>query len=255
MQDVVAGFILWNGRILLTQRGRHQDYPLTWESPGGKIEAGEDHHRALIRELGEEVGLLIKEISTCHIFSMVVQVPEKNDKFCVFLYQVVPANPEQVFGKEDQGLGWFTLFEFQALTLAPANEAFRSSGSKGRYWSGGPSAKFLVPNPLFSEPAQRTSFLETTQRIQSMKKPVQGLNAHRLSKNPKERRFAKAWVDSCTTGSTLAHILDPNPGSSGKPPEPSERDQVVAATVIQWLGSPVGQNFLKSLSTKKQLEE
>ena len=44
----------------------------------------------------------------------------------------------------------------------------------------------------------------------------------------------------------LAYLL--NDGSQDhRPVEPSERDHAVAATVIQWLGSPVGQGFLNEL--------
>ncbi len=71
-----------------------------------------------------------------------------------------------------------------------------------------------------------------------------GVNAHRVKYYPEEKRFADAWLEQ--GGQTLPHILNPDP-SSKPPPEPSERDEVVAATVVQWLGSPIGQVFLSSL--------
>lgn len=36
-------------------------------------------------------------------------------------------------------------------------------------------------------------------------------------------------------------------GNGKDPAEVSDRDREVAATVIQWLGSPVGNNFLREL--------
>lgn len=69
------------------------------------------------------------------------------------------------------------------------------------------------------------------------------MHKHRLRDNPREREFAEAWSREF---STLAWIL--NVGSqSGHPESPSRRDEVVAATMIQWLGSPVGQQFLNSV--------
>jgi hypothetical protein len=77
-----------------------------------------------------------------------------------------------------------------------------------------------------------------------------GLRAYRLKDNPEEKRIAKAWQEK--NGNLLAHILDERPNQGGNPPEPSKRDRVVAATVIQWLGTSVGQGFLEDLGYKKQ---
>lgn len=58
MKKVVAGLILVESKFLICQRTRHQPFPLKWEFPGGKIEAGEQAEAALIRELEEELGIL-----------------------------------------------------------------------------------------------------------------------------------------------------------------------------------------------------
>lgn len=73
---------------------------------------------------------------------------------------------------------------------------------------------------------------------------VQGLNSHRLEYNPLENKFAETWEQQNTVGSTLAYILS---GPKNVRSDISERDEVVAATVIQWLGSPVGQCFLEDV--------
>lgn len=57
MKRVVAGLIVWDGKILVCQRTRHQTMPLKWEFPGGKIEEGEQPRDALRRELEEELGI------------------------------------------------------------------------------------------------------------------------------------------------------------------------------------------------------
>jgi 8-oxo-dGTP diphosphatase len=54
---VAAAVMIENGRVLLTQRKSGTHLAGAWESPGGKVEAGEDPRDALRRELGEEVGV------------------------------------------------------------------------------------------------------------------------------------------------------------------------------------------------------
>jgi len=56
--DVAAAVILRpDGAFLLGQRAADTFYPGYWEFPGGKVEAGETPHAALVRELHEELGI------------------------------------------------------------------------------------------------------------------------------------------------------------------------------------------------------
>ena len=74
-----------------------------------------------------------------------------------------------------------------------------------------------------------------------------GLATHRWKDNPEEQRFAEAWKKVNTYPyKTLMHLLRDYKKPSYAS-EPTARDAAVAATVIQWLGSPVGLNFLAEL--------
>jgi hypothetical protein len=89
-----------------------------------------------------------------------------------------------------------------------------------------------------------------------MKNKHVGLHSHRLHPkqgNPLEVRFAKAWALSNEQGRTLDHLL--NTTSSGSPPEASTADAIVAATVVQWLGSQVGQSFLCDVQGEPDTKE
>lgn len=55
--DVVAGVIWRHGRFLAARRPEGRPLAGWWEFPGGKVEPGESPHEALVRELGEELGL------------------------------------------------------------------------------------------------------------------------------------------------------------------------------------------------------
>jgi 8-oxo-dGTP diphosphatase len=49
-----------DGRVLLTQRPEGKTLAGLWEFPGGKIDPGETPEECLIRELHEELGIVVK---------------------------------------------------------------------------------------------------------------------------------------------------------------------------------------------------
>ena len=57
---VAAALIDADGRVLLAQRPKGKPLEGLWEFPGGKIDAGELPEEALIRELSEELGIVVK---------------------------------------------------------------------------------------------------------------------------------------------------------------------------------------------------
>jgi hypothetical protein len=88
-----------------------------------------------------------------------------------------------------------------------------------------------------------------------------GRSQYRFKQNPMEKAFARAWekqnvnmLNGRLDGSgTLDYLLaeDPNRPMG----EVTERDREVAATVVQWLGSPVGENFVIRVLKRKYLIE
>lgn len=69
-----------------------------------------------------------------------------------------------------------------------------------------------------------------------------GLSEYRIADNPKEEIFANKWKEMQENSNTLFYLIDRNESLL------TQRDCTVAATIIQWLGSPVGQNFLKDVA-------
>ncbi len=56
-QIVVAGALIFEGRLLVAQRARPPELAGLWELPGGKVAPGETDAAALERELEEELGI------------------------------------------------------------------------------------------------------------------------------------------------------------------------------------------------------
>jgi hypothetical protein len=80
-----------------------------------------------------------------------------------------------------------------------------------------------------------------------------GLHDYRFKQNPLEKKFAMAWekqnvsafTDKPDGKGTLDYLLAKDCNLPAG--EVTARDREVAATVIQWLGSPVGQSFLEDI--------
>lgn len=79
-----------------------------------------------------------------------------------------------------------------------------------------------------------------------------GLHTYRFAENPEEQKFYDAWANENDRPNNNHGILDYLLGNGIRPVESSVRDHVVAATVVQWLGSPVGQCFLRDLGYIKK---
>lgn len=62
---VVAALIRQDGQVLLTQRKPGRHLGLSWEFPGGKVEAGETDETALRRELREELDVEVTVGTRC----------------------------------------------------------------------------------------------------------------------------------------------------------------------------------------------
>lgn len=99
---VAAGLILDpQGRLLLGQRPKGKPWEEWWELPGGKIEAGETVHQALVRELNEELG-----IEATEVYPWVVYVHEYPRTVVELAFCQVTQWQGEPRGLEDQALLW-----------------------------------------------------------------------------------------------------------------------------------------------------
>ena len=64
---VAAAVIRDGGRVLLTRRPPGGPLGLRWEFPGGKIEPGETVEAALVREIREELGIVVRPFEVLEV--------------------------------------------------------------------------------------------------------------------------------------------------------------------------------------------
>jgi mutator protein MutT len=113
--DVVAGIVVRSGHVLLCHRSTTRAwYPDVWDLPGGHVEIGESPTRALVRELREELGIVIEEPSD-HEFSRVVTSEFDMRIWVVNEWVGVAVNAAP---QEHDEVAWMSVDEIAGLALA-----------------------------------------------------------------------------------------------------------------------------------------
>lgn len=116
VEVVAAALALPDGRVLLAQRPPGKVYAGYWEFPGGKVEPGEALEAALARELGEELGIVVRH--ACRWITRVFDYPHATVRlnfFRVFEWQGEP-HPH-----EGQVFSWQLPDAVSVAPLLPAN--------------------------------------------------------------------------------------------------------------------------------------
>lgn len=113
--EVVAAIIKHEDRILTTQRG-YGEFRGFWEFPGGKIEAGETPHEALIREIKEElnIDILVGDLAGTIEYDYPEFHLTMHCFICTFLSGELQLN-------EHEDLKWLTKETLNSVTWLPAD--------------------------------------------------------------------------------------------------------------------------------------
>lgn len=79
-----------------------------------------------------------------------------------------------------------------------------------------------------------------------------GIHYYRLETEPLEKLFAQTWEEAnINYGNNDADgLMKYLFSTDNKPQYTSDNTRQICATVIQWLGSPVGQAFLQTVNNK-----
>jgi mutator protein MutT len=113
---VVAAVIEDGGAFLVTRRQKGVHLAGLWEFPGGKVDDGETHHAALVREIREELDVEID------VRELVFHVTHAYDDRTVALYFYrcrLIGEPRPLLGQE---MRWVPRADLATLGFPPADE-------------------------------------------------------------------------------------------------------------------------------------
>jgi 8-oxo-dGTP diphosphatase len=108
-----------DGRVLIAQRPQGKSMAGLWEFPGGKVEAGERPEQSLIRELNEELGIVVKEECLAPLTFASHLYPD----FHLLMPLYVCRRWEGIVGpREGQNLKWVRPGALRDYPMPPADE-------------------------------------------------------------------------------------------------------------------------------------
>lgn len=119
-----------NGGKILTIR-RTETAPtwsLHWDLPGGALDYGEDIKDGITREIKEETGLNVQDLSVMDVISRLKDKEEELLTAIRYLvticYTARPKTTKVVLSHEHDDFMWVTPDEFQNLKASPRNKKF-----------------------------------------------------------------------------------------------------------------------------------
>lgn len=115
---IVAGIIFNQdqSQIYITKRPDNLHKGGFWEFPGGKVEAGESIEQALSRELNEEIGIEVTQLTPFQ--HLEYDYPDKRLKFD---FMLVTAFNHAPYGREGQQGEWVKVADLVNYTFPEAN--------------------------------------------------------------------------------------------------------------------------------------
>lgn len=127
MTEVVAALIWEGDRFLACQRPAHKARGLLWEFVGGKVEPGETHEQALVRECREELGVTVAVGE--RFLQVVHEYPDLTVRLTLFRAAIAEGVPQKL---EHADLRWLTVEEMDAHPFCPADEVILQALREGK---------------------------------------------------------------------------------------------------------------------------
>jgi 8-oxo-dGTP diphosphatase len=116
---VACALVDADGRVLLTERPAGKMMAGLWEFPGGKVDAGERPEGTLIRELKEELGIVVQEPCLAPLAFASHAYP---DFHLLMPLYVCRRWAGTVTAKEGQRLAWVRPNRLRDYKMPPADE-------------------------------------------------------------------------------------------------------------------------------------
>ena len=114
--QVSCAIIERDGLVLAARRSATMSLPLKWEFPGGKIDPGESPEECLVRELREELRILVRLEQKLPVSTH--QYPSVTVTLHPFVCTMATGHPNP---QEHDTVAWFTPEELSTLDWAAAD--------------------------------------------------------------------------------------------------------------------------------------
>ena len=118
---VAAALIGVTGDVLVQQRPPGKQMAGLWEFPGGKLEAGETPEAALVRELKEELGIVVDPADLRPATFASEPLRDRNLLLLLYVCRAWSGDPVAL---DAVALQWVTLAEMRTLDMPPADAPF-----------------------------------------------------------------------------------------------------------------------------------
>ena len=115
---VAAALVDTDGRVLVSQRPEGRSLAGLWEFPGGKLEAGERPEEALIRELAEEIGIVVTEACLAPLTFASYAYPDMHLLMPLYICRRWSGFVQPL---EGQSLRWVRSTALRELSMPPAD--------------------------------------------------------------------------------------------------------------------------------------
>ena len=115
---VAAALVDGDGRVLVSQRPEGRSLAGLWEFPGGKVEAGERPEDALIRELSEELGIVVSEACLAPLTFASHAYPDMHLLMPLYVCRRWDGLAQSL---EGQALRWVRAAALRELAMPPAD--------------------------------------------------------------------------------------------------------------------------------------
>lgn len=119
MTVVAVALVGGDGRILLQQRAPGRAMAGLWEFPGGKVEDGETPEAALVREVAEELGVVLDPAALAPSCFASAALGDRHLLLLLYLCRHWRGEPAPL---DAAALRWVTIAEMRALPMPPADE-------------------------------------------------------------------------------------------------------------------------------------
>lgn len=117
---VAAGVLInENGDLLITERPPGKNMSGFWEFPGGKLEGSETPELALVRELKEELKIIVLTAYLKPLTFITHEYPQFNLLMLVYVLRKWEGNPVSA---EKQKLAWVPKERLQEYDMLPADK-------------------------------------------------------------------------------------------------------------------------------------